>query len=327
MSTSELKILVVGRNGQISRDLQTLLPSIGSVDCVGRPEVDLTQPDNVRQAIRDRRPDVLINAAAYTAVDQAESEPEQAMKINAEAPAIMAEEAKRLGSLFISYSSDYVFDGQKAGPYTEEDEPNPLSVYGASKLAGDRAIQAIDGSHLIFRTSWVYSVNGKNFLKTILKLATERDELRIVDDQIGAPTWSRDIASATVQVIRSLVQEQEVAGSKNGQWVEVLDTKRGLYNLTSSGNVSWYGFAGTITNQVKRMGRESQKVARISAIPTREYPTTARRPLNSRLSNQKIKKAFGISLPPWEESMLRTLETMFSANKFQQQQPPLRTKG
>src|SRR5216683_981153 len=166
MSTSELKILVVGRNGQISRDLQTLLPSIGSVDCVGRPEVDLTQPDNVRQAIRDRRPDVLINAAAYTAVDQAESEPEQAMKINAEAPAIMAEEAKRLGSLFISYSSDYVFDGQKAGPYTEEDEPNPLSVYGASKLAGDRAIQAIDGSHLIFRTSWVYSVNGKNFLKT-----------------------------------------------------------------------------------------------------------------------------------------------------------------
>lgn len=304
MSALELKILVVGRNGQIARDLQTLLPSIGSVSCVGRPEVDLSHPDSIRRVIHDRRPDVLINAAAYTAVDQAESEPEQAMKINAEAPGIMAEEAKRLGALFVSYSSDYVFDGQKAGPYTEEDEPNPLNVYGASKLAGDRAIQAVDGAHLIFRTSWVYSVSGKNFLTTITKLAAERKELSVVDDQIGAPTWSRDIAAATVQVI--IEAASSISVNTRGHIAEQLRDRRGIYHLTATGSVSWCGFATAILREAKALrNQEQSEFARIIAIPTSQYPTPAKRPLNSRLLTDRVAEVFGIWLPPWEESLVR----------------------
>ena len=308
MSISELKILVVGRNGQIARDLQKLLPPLGSVSCVGRPEVDLSHPDGIRRVIQDRRPDVLINAAAYTAVDQAESEPEQAMKINAEAPGIMAEEAKRLGALFISYSSDYVFDGQKAGPYTEDDEPNPLNVYGASKLAGDRAIQAVDGAHLIFRTSWVYSMGGKNFFKTIMKLAAERREILVVDDQIGAPTWSRDIAAATVQV----VGQCKVSGSSGGvqHVANGLHGRGGIYNLTAEGKVSWHGFATAIVDDFGKQRSDLPTLARIIPISTSQYPTPARRPPNSRLSNTKIRETFGISLPPWRESAAKVAKDL-----------------
>lgn len=321
MSTAELKIMVIGRSGQVARDLQTVLPSIGSVTCVGRPEVDLAKPESIRGIIRDRRPDVLINAAAYTAVDMAESEPELAMKINAEAPGIMADEAKRLGALFVSYSSDYVFDGTKAGPYTEEDEPNPLNIYGASKLAGDRAVQAVGGSYLIFRTSWVYSAHGKNFLKTILKLSTERAELRIVDDQIGAPTWSRDIADATAKIISQVACKNRLinANSPSGNTsAGLMKPSSGIYNLTAGGSVSWCGFARAIVEEIGKYRKDSPAVARIIPIPTFDYPTPAQRPLNSRLDSAKVHQTFGVLLPAWQESMTAVFhESGNAAGDFQ----------
>jgi dTDP-4-dehydrorhamnose reductase len=298
-----LNILILGRTGQVARDLQLLLPPVGSVSCVGRPEFDLSQPDSICELIRQRRPDVLINAAAYTAVDRAESEPDMAMKINAEAPGMMAEEAKRLGSLFISYSTDYVFDGKKSAPYVEGDAPNPLNVYGASKLAGDRAIEAVGGSYIIFRTSWVYSATGRSFLNTIVKLATEREELRVVDDQIGAPTWSRDIAAATTQVIR-----QSMTSAGAGQNAsEALRDRRGIYNLTAEGSVSWCGFAMAILEETKKQRKSHGGLAGITPISTSQYPTPARRPLNSRLLNNKVHEVFGVLLPPWRESLTRVI--------------------
>jgi dTDP-4-dehydrorhamnose reductase len=298
LSKPDLKIVVVGRTGQVASDLQAVLASIGSVVCVGRPEFDLTDAACIRRTVRELRPDVLINAAAYTAVDQAESESDIAMKVNGEAPGMMAEEAKRLGALFITYSSDYVFDGANSTPYLESDEPNPLSVYGASKLAGDRAVEAVGGSYLIFRTSWVYSTTGKNFLKTIMKLAVEREELKIVDDQIGTPTWSRDIANATRQVIAVVFGE-----TGNSDLAAKLGHRRGIYNLTSAGSVSWCGFARAIVNEMVGFGSLQDDLARIVAIPAIQYPLPARRPANSRLSNDKVKKEFGISLPLWRESL------------------------
>jgi dTDP-4-dehydrorhamnose reductase len=304
MSVPELNILILGRTGQVARDLQLLLPPVGSVSCVGRPEFDLSQPDSIRELIRQRRPDVLINAAAYTSVDRAESEPAMAMKINAEAPGMMAEEAKRLGSLFISYSTDYVFDGKKSAPYVEGDAPNPLNVYGASKLAGDRAIEAVGGSYIIFRTSWVYSATGRSFLNTIVKLATEREELRVVDDQIGAPTWSRDIAAATTQVIR-----QSMTSAGAGQNAsEALRDRRGIYNLTAEGSVSWCGFAMAILEETKKQRKSHGGLAGITPISTSQYPTPARRPLNSRLLNNKVHEVFGVLLPPWRESLTRVIK-------------------
>jgi dTDP-4-dehydrorhamnose reductase len=305
MGASELNIVVVGRTGQVARDLQILLPSLGSVSCVGRPEIDLNEPDSIREVIRHRRPNVLINAAAYTAVDRAESEPDLAMKINAEAPGIMAEEAKRLGSLLISYSTDYVFDGRKLTPYVESDEPNPLNVYGASKLAGDRAIEAVGGSYIIFRTSWVYSATGRNFLNTILKLATEREELRVVDDQIGAPTWSRDIAAATTQVIRQSTATASPVAGQNA--TNLPGDGRGIYNLTAEGSVSWCGIAVAIMEEVKKHRESHSRLAAITPIPTSQYPTPAQRPLNSRLLNNKVHETFGVLLPPWRESLNRVI--------------------
>ena len=303
MNRTDLRIVIVGRNGQIARDLQSLLPSIGSVTSIGRPALELTDPSSIQRAIRESRPDVLINAAAYTAVDQAESEQYIAMKINAEAPGIMADEAKRIGALFITYSSDYVFDGKKDGPYLETDEPNPLNAYGVSKLAGDRAVAAVDGAHIIFRTSWVYSAHGKNFLNTITKLASERDELKIVDDQAGSPTWSRDIANATLCALIKF---------KSGMpAVE----HRGIYNMTASGKVSWYGFAEAIVEELARVGMLFKKAPHLIPIPTASYPTPAKRPNNSCLSNKKMATLLGIHLPPWRDSLMQVVDEVASARR------------
>jgi dTDP-4-dehydrorhamnose reductase len=203
-----LKILLTGRNGQVGGELQHTLASLGNVIAFDHHAFDLTNSDQIRDKIRDLRPDVIVNAAAYTAVDRAESEPEKAMQINADAPGIMAEEAKRIGATLVHYSTDYVFDGTKREPYTEQDEPNPLNVYGKSKLAGERAIQAVGGSFCTFRTSWIYGARGQNFLLTILRLAQSRDELRIVDDQFGAPTWSRTIAEVTATVLQQIASKE-----------------------------------------------------------------------------------------------------------------------
>jgi dTDP-4-dehydrorhamnose reductase len=308
MKRPDLKIGIVGRNGQVARELREVLASLGSIACVGRPELDLNDLDSVRAGVRRLRPDVLVNAAAYTAVDQAESEPTAAMKANAEGPGVLAEEAMGLGALFVNYSSDYVFDGEKKSPYTESDVPNPINVYGGTKLAGDRAVEAVGGAYLIFRTSWVYGSRGKNFLNTILKLALERAELGIVDDQVGAPTWSRDIACATGQIIAHLAAEPDLPGRES--LAEKLGDRRGIYNMTAGESVSWYGFATAIVEEAEKRRSSQNRFGRIVPILTSQYPLPARRPKNSRLANEKLLKTFGVSLPSWRESLACVMREM-----------------
>ena len=300
MKRHDLTIAVVGRNGQVAWELRQSLASLGTVCCIGRPELDLTDPDSIRSSIRRLRPDVLVNAAAYTGVDQAESEPGVAMNVNANAQQVLAEEAKEACALFITYSSDYVFNGEKSTPYLETDAPGPLNVYGGSKLAGDCAVESVGDAYLIFRTSWVYGARGKNFLTTILRLATEREELRIVDDQVGAPTWARDIANATSRVLAKLIEEPVLNGKET--MAAKLRDRCGVYNMTAAGSVSWCGFAKAIIQEAARR-RLCHSMADIVPISSREYPLPARRPPNSRLSNSKLGNVFRISLPEWRESL------------------------
>jgi dTDP-4-dehydrorhamnose reductase len=306
MNRADLKIVIVGRNGQLAWEANQQFQGLGEIICVGRPEFDLLNIEGVRAEIRRIKPTVLINAAAYTAVDQAESELEAAMKVNSEAPAALAEEAKRLGALFITYSTDYVFNGKKTSSYNEGDPTAPLNVYGASKLSGERAVEAIGGSYLIFRTSWVYGARGKNFLRTILKLAAERPELKIVDDQVGAPTWSRDLADATRKIIEQLAAQSSLARISMG---DALGDRRGIYHMTAAGSVTWCGFAAAIVEEMKNRGL-SNNVASIVPISSREYPTPASRPLNSRLCNDKLKNTFGLTLPPWRASLGRVMDDL-----------------
>ncbi len=286
-------LLIIGKIGQVGWELRRTLAPLGNVVAVDYPEIDLTKSDTVRQWVQKIRPQVIINAAAYTAVDKAESEPELAMAINGIAPGILAEEAKAIGALLVHYSTDYVYDGNKASPYTEEDTPNPLSAYGRSKLAGDWAIQQVDGNYLIFRLCWVYGARGSNFMLTIMRLAREREKLRVVQDQIGSPTWSRMIAEITVQV---LVQ---------GRGDLLAGDAKGIYHLSAAGATSWHGFAKSI---VEAMPPEGKKCHAVEAINTAEYPTAARRPPNSVLSNDKLKKRFGLQLPDWTESLRLVLD-------------------
>lgn len=309
MNRSDLKIAIVGRSGQLAWEANRQFQGLGQIICVGRPEFDLADIDGVRAEIRRIKPSILINAAAYTAVDQAESEPEAATKINSDAPCAMAEEAKRLGALFITYSTDYVFDGKSPFPYKEEEPTAPLNVYGASKLSSERAVAAVGGSHLIFRTSWVYGARGKNFLKTILKLAAERPELRIVDDQIGAPTWSRDLADATRKIIEQLAAK---SSSAKISIVEALGDRSGIYHMTAAGSVSWYGFATAIVEEMRKRGLSKGNPAQVIPILSSQFPTPAARPHNSRLSNQKLSRVFGVSLPPWRESLVSVMDELMN---------------
>jgi dTDP-4-dehydrorhamnose reductase len=282
-----MKILVTGRNGQVGYELARSLQPLGQVIALDRGGMDLADLDQVRQVIRHMRPDIIVNPAAYTAVDKAESEVALAMRINAEAPAVMAEEAARLGAGLVHYSTDYIFDGAKDGPYTEDDAPNPLNVYGRSKLAGEQAIAASGARHLILRTSWVYGMRGKNFLQTMLKLAGERDELRIVSDQHGAPTWSRTIADVTACILGG----SRHAGDRDDWW----QRHSGIYHLTAQGRTSWHGFAQAILEQAPRKPR-------LVAIPSSEYPTPAQRPVNSSLSCERLMQTF-CHLPSWSEAL------------------------
>ncbi|HEX3154883.1 MAG TPA: dTDP-4-dehydrorhamnose reductase [Candidatus Angelobacter sp.] len=307
MNQSDLKIVIVGRDGQLAWEANRQFQGLGEIICVGRPELDLMDIEGLRAEIRRIKPSLLVNAAAYTAVNQAESEPEAAMKINSEAPAAMAEEAKRLGALFITYSTDYVFDGKKTSPYNENDPTAPLNVYGASKLSGERAVEAIGGSYLIFRTSWVYRARGRNFLKTILKLAAERPELKIVDDQIGAPTWSRDLADATRKIIEQL---RDQSASQRLPVGEALGDRRGIYHMTAAGSVSWCGFAAAIVEEMGNRGLSKGNLAKVIPIPSSGYPTPAARPQNSRLCNDKLKNTFDITLPPWRASLGRVMDEL-----------------
>jgi dTDP-4-dehydrorhamnose reductase len=295
-----LKILLTGKNGQIGAQLATLLPRVGEVVAFDRHEVDLLDLDHVRRTIRVVRPNVIVNAAAYTSVDQAEREEKQARIINSDAPALMAEEAKRIGALLVHYSTDYVFDGSSIVPYVETDQPNPINVYGKTKLAGEEAIRAVGAPHLIFRTAWVYGTTGRNFLLTILRLATEREELKVVRDQFGAPTWSYEIAEGTVRVLEQLAQQGREGMSKLG----------GTYHMTAGSKTSWFEFAKTILEEAPRMPRgipwfetatkgQALITRRITAIASEEYPTPAPRPAYSVLSNCRLKQDFGLELPDW----------------------------
>jgi dTDP-4-dehydrorhamnose reductase len=292
------KILVFGRVGQVGWELRHKLACLGQVTALEYPEVDFSKPDLIRTAVRAADPVVIINAAAYTAVDKAESDPELATAINASAPGVIAEEAKRLGSLLVHYSTDYVFDGSKPGPYVETDAPNPINVYGKTKLAGDQAIQSVGGDYLILRTSWVYGARGSNFLLTMLRLAQERAELQIVDDQIGAPTSSECIAQATANLLAQLL-----APAGGG-----LQGRSGIYNLTNSGETSWCGFARSLLT--KSAGTFGFKVPNLIPITTSEFPRPAKRPVNSRLSCQRVEQTFGVIMPHWEHALSLVLDTL-----------------
>jgi dTDP-4-dehydrorhamnose reductase len=259
------------------------------------PEVDFSKADSLRETVQAVAPAVIVNAAAYTAVDKAESEIELAMAINGTAPGVLAEEAKRLGSVLVHYSTDYVFDGTKQGLYVESDAPHPMNVYGRSKLAGDEAIQRVGGDYLILRTSWVYGARGNNFLLTMLRLAKEKTELRIVDDQIGSPTTSECIAQATADILA-----QVLAPAGGG-----FEGRSGIYNLTCAGETSWFGFAKEFLSA--QVGSATPKLI---PIPTSEFPRPAKRPANSRLSCRRVEETFGVVMPDWKVALALVLETL-----------------
>jgi dTDP-4-dehydrorhamnose reductase len=288
--SAPLRILISGQHGQVSQALQQHLQSMGELIVLGRDQLDLSQPESIRPVVRDIKPDLIINAAAHTAVDQAESEPELAFAINATSPGVFAEEAAALGVPLIHYSTDYVFDGSKAGAWVEADTPNPLGVYGNSKLTGERAIAAAGGQHLILRTSWVYSLTGRNFLLTMQRLLQEREKLSIVADQIGAPTWAGTIAASTGALIE--------------RWRDGAPGAWGVYHLTASGETSWFGFAEAIGQQLINTGKPC---AALEPIASSAYPTPAARPLNSRLDCSLLQRQWGVSQPDWHDALLECL--------------------
>jgi dTDP-4-dehydrorhamnose reductase len=286
------RVLILGAQGQLGIELQKTFTGAGEVVALGRARCDLANSESIRKVMAEVAPAIVLNAAAYTAVDRAESEPELAMRVNGEAPGVLAEEARSIDALLVHYSTDYVFDGSKQGPWVEDDPVNPLNEYGRTKLAGERRIAEAGGRYLIFRTSWVYSLHGNNFLKTMLRLGRERDQLRVVNDQIGAPTTAVALARATRAVIDGL---DSVSQS-------------GIYHMTCSGETSWCGFAQEIFRRAR--APEDRKWPEVQGIPDTEYPTPAKRPKNSVLCNSKLHTQFGVALPHWEDALGETLEEM-----------------
>jgi len=283
---SRPRILLTGANGQVGWELRRTLSSLGEVVALDSRAMNLADTAAVRQKVRNIAPSIIVNPAAYTAVDKAESEPERARAVNAVAPGILAEEAGRLDALLVHYSTDYVFNGSGTTPWREDDVCDPLNVYGATKLAGERAIQAAGCRHFIFRTSWVYGARGSNFLLTMRRLMRERPELKIVADQIGAPTWCRDLAEATALVLSQIASPAR----SFDQW--------GVYHMTHAGETSWHGFAEAI-----QALDETLASARLLPIPGCDYPTPAQRPLNSRLNNDRLEQAFGLRLQDWRAAL------------------------
>lgn len=284
-----MRILLTGKNGQVGYELERSLQGLGEIIAVDRNKMDLSDLDQVRSVVRSVKPTLIINAAAYTAVDKAESEPELAMRINGEAPGVMAEEARKLGAGMIHYSTDYVFDGSKAGAYLEDDPTCPINVYGSSKLAGEQAVTAANIPHLILRTSWVYGTRGKNFLLTIRRLAAERDTLSIVSDQFGAPTWSRTIADTTAHIVAA-----------NRGRIDPATT--GIYHLTAQGRTSWHGFTQAIVDHPSTPNKPFVK-----PILAAEYPVPASRPPNSSLSCERLAQTF-CGLPQWDAALALCLD-------------------
>lgn len=294
------RILITGKNGQVGWELQRSLASFGQIVAMDSNDMDLADSDSIHRTIRNIRPDIIINPAAYTAVDKAESEPELANAVNGVAPGILADEAQKLGAVMIHYSTDYVFDGSKPAPYTENDVPNPQSVYGRTKLAGEQAVRMSGCKHIILRTSWVYGVHGGNFVKTILRLAKDRSELRIVADQFGAPTWARDLAQATASALT------------HWQKIDLDMNLGGLYHLTAAGRTNWHQYAEEIVLMARKYDSSlAAKPLDIRAITTQEYPLPATRPVNSVLANDKIRETFGIMLPAWQHSLAKCVRLLY----------------
>lgn len=294
---AQMRIVLFGKNGQVGWELQRSLAPLGELISLDRHSQnhcgDLTDLDGLARTIETLQPDVVVNAAAYTAVDKAESEPELAERINAEAPAMLAEAAKRVGAWLAHYSTDYVFDGSGELPWKEDDAVNPLSVYGKTKLQGEQAIQASGAKHLIFRTSWVYATRGNNFAKTMLRLAQEREQLSVIDDQIGAPTGADLIADVTTHTIRSAIKHAELSG---------------VYHLAAGGATSWHQYALHVLDFARRQGVELKvPLEMVKAIASTEYPTAAQRPLNSRLNTEKLRRSFSLHLPDWQVGVERML--------------------
>ena len=292
-----MKILLLGKNGQVGWELQRSLAPLGNVLALDRHSTDfcgdLAQPDRLVQSVRAYQPDVIVNAAAHTAVDKAESEPELARTLNAWAPAALAQVAAEVGACLVHYSTDYVFNGEGDRPWQEDDATEPLSVYGQTKRAGEQAIVASGCRHLIFRTSWVYAARGGNFAKTMLRLAAERERLTVIDDQWGAPTGADLIADVTAIALRRLQQQPDLSG---------------LYHLVAGGETSWHGYARHVIAQARQIQSEMKlAVCDIAAVPTSAFPTPAKRPLNSRLNTAKLQQAFGVVLPPWQQGVDRML--------------------
>lgn len=292
-----MKILLTGKSGQVGWELNRSLLPLGEVVALDRSQADLSKPEELRPLVRSIKPDVIVNAAAYTAVDKAESEEELATTINGVSPGVLAEEASNIGALLVHYSTDYVFDGSKNSPYLENDVPNPLNAYGRSKLSGEQAIHSTGANYLIFRTSWVYASRGQNFLRTIIRLSKERESLRVVADQIGIPTWARLIAETTAHCLKQSLEEMRNRTFQSG-----------LYNLTSSGETSWFGFSNSIVEIAHIESVEGLIIKGIEPISTSEYPTAAKRPLNSRLSIEKLQCKFNLKMPQWLHALQLCME-------------------
>ncbi len=284
------QILLTGVNGQLGWELQRTLAPLGKVTALNRQKLDLSNTAAIRSIVQTIKPHIIVNAAAYTAVDKAEEQADIAEAINGETPGVLAEEAKKINALLMHYSTDYVFDGMAANPYIETDATSPQSIYGRTKLAGEKAIQAVDGNYLIFRTSWVYGLRGVNFLKTMLRLAVERKELSIVSDQTGTPTWSRMLAETTSLAL------SKVLSDPNG-----LDQYTGTYHVSGAGNTSWFEFAEKIIGKAAKMLQFKPPI--IKPIPTSAYPTPAPRPAYSVLDNSCFEKQFQLCVPHWEDQL------------------------
>ena len=311
MSLSDLRILLTGVNGQVGGDLLPRLQPFGTVIPADLPDFDFLNPQAIRRFVTDCRPHWIVNPAAYTAVDKSEEEPKLAYAINAEAPRVLGEVAAELGIPVIHFSTDYVYNGSGTKPWVETDETGPLGVYGSSKLAGDLALADSGAAHLIFRTSWVYGTRGKNFLLTILRLAQEKEELRIVDDQYGAPTWSRDLARLVAHVMGEISQRTMETGASAAETVRV---NQGVYHAVNSGETTWYGFALEFV-RIAAATRPDLKFARLVPVSSSEYPTPARRPANSRLDCTRLRQAFNFTMPPWQESAAAVVSEILSGGK------------